>query len=110
MHAHLQSLVLDTGGWSGNERRVLDFSKHNRAQVRRALDSLPHRGSFEIGARRKPGHLFFELEHYYGQNFYWWPLERGPILSRVMLAKRPLRVQPTVASIMAPIIGACATN
>jgi uncharacterized protein (DUF2249 family) len=103
MHGHMHSLIQDTAGWKSNERRILDlgdFSKHKRAHGRRAFDALPSGGSLEIVARRKPGQLFFELRHRYGPNFYWWPLERGPVLWRVMLAKPALGVQSTVTSMM----------
>jgi uncharacterized protein (DUF2249 family) len=96
-------LIQDTAGWTGDERRILDlgdFSTHKRAHAWRAFDSLPPGGSLEIVARRKPGRLFFELQRHYGLNCYWWPLERGPVLWRVMLAKPALGVQPTVTSMM----------
>jgi uncharacterized protein (DUF2249 family) len=103
MQGHTQSFTRDAAGWISNERQVLDlgdFSKHKRAHAERAFDSLPPGGSPEIVAHRKPGQLFFELQHHYGLNFYWWPLERGPVLWRVMLAKPALGVKPTVASMM----------
>jgi uncharacterized protein (DUF2249 family) len=103
MHGHTQSFTQDAARETGNERRVFDlgdFCKHKRAHALRAFDSLPPGGSLEIIARRKPGQLFFELQHRYGLNFYWWPLERGPILWRVMLTKPALGVKPTVASMM----------
>jgi uncharacterized protein (DUF2249 family) len=103
MQGHTQSFTQDTAGWTSNERQVLDlgdFSKHKRAHALSAFDSLPPGGSFEIIVRRKPGPFFFELQHHYALNFYWWPLERGPVLWRVMLAKPALGVRPTVSTMM----------
>ena len=103
MHGQIQSSAQDTTARTSNERQVLDlgdFSKHNRAYARQAFDSLPPGGSLEIVARRKPGQLFFELQHHHGLDFYWWPLERGPWLWRVVVAKPALDVKPTVGSIM----------
>jgi uncharacterized protein (DUF2249 family) len=103
MHGQIRSSIQDTAGPTSNERQVLDlgdFSQHERAHARRAFDSLQPAGSLEIVARRKPGQLFFELQHHYGLDFYWWPLERGPGSWRVVLAKPALGVKPTVASMM----------
>jgi uncharacterized protein (DUF2249 family) len=103
MHGHMQSFTQDIAEWTSNERQVLDlgnFSKHERAHALRAFDSLPPGGSLEIITRCKPGHLFFELQNHLGLNFYWWPLERGPVLWRVMLAKPALSVKPTVSTMM----------
>jgi uncharacterized protein (DUF2249 family)/hemerythrin-like domain-containing protein len=103
MHGQIQSSIQDSAGPTSNERQVLDlgdFSKHKRAHARRAFDSLPPGGSLEVVARRKPGQLFFELQCHYGLDFYWWPLERGPVLWRVMLARPALGIWPTVTSMM----------
>jgi uncharacterized protein (DUF2249 family) len=103
MHRQIQSSIQDTAGRTSNEHQVLDlgdFSKRKRARARRAFDSLPPGGSLEIVARRKPGQLFFELHHHYRFDFYWWPLERGPLLWRVVLAKPAFGAKPTVATMM----------
>src|SRR5690242_15655555 len=82
--------------------RVLDlegFSKHRRAQGRKAFEALFPRGSSEMIVYRKPGQLFFELHQSYGLNFYWRPLEWGPARRRAMIARPALGAQPTFASL-----------
>ena len=47
------------------------------------------------------GHFSSEFQNRHGLDFYWWPLKRGPLVWRVMLAKPAQGVQRTVASVMA---------
>lgn len=87
------------------ERPVLDLeglSECERARALRAFGRLAPGDSLEVAVHRQPGPgpLFFELQNHYGRHFYWWPLERGPLVWRVMLSKPAHRAKPTVASVM----------
>lgn len=85
------------------ERPVLDLgelSERERARALQAFGRLAPGDSLEVAVRRQPGPLFFELQNHCGRDFYWWPLERGPLVWRVMLSKPAHRAQPTVASVM----------
>jgi uncharacterized protein (DUF2249 family) len=85
------------------ERAVLDLgglSAHERGRALDAFERLAPGDCLEVAARRQLGPCFFELQNYYGGHFYWWPLERGPLVWRVMLAKPTHGAQRTVASVM----------
>jgi uncharacterized protein (DUF2249 family) len=85
------------------ERSVLDLgelSERERARALQAFEHLAPGDSLEVAVRRQPGPLFFELQNHYGRDFYWWPLERGPLVWRVTLSKPAHGAQPTVASVM----------
>lgn len=94
-----------TGGTARaiRERPILDLgelSERERGRAVQAFERLAPGDCLEVAARRQPGPLFFELQNHYGPGFYWWPLERGPLVWRVMLSKPAHGAQPTVASIM----------
>lgn len=85
------------------ERPVLDLgglSERERARALQAFEHLAPGDSLEVAVRRQPGPLFFELQNHYAAEFYWWPLERGPLVWRVMLSKPAHGAQPTVATVM----------
>ncbi|MGC1678462.1 MAG: hemerythrin domain-containing protein [Candidatus Binataceae bacterium] len=82
--------VIDLGTLSGCER----------VQALETFEGIAAGGSFEISARRRLTLLFCELRDRFGAGFYWWPLERGPLVWRVMLAKPAQGAQPTVATVM----------
>jgi len=86
-----------------HKRPVLDLgglSERERARALRAFERLAPADSLEVAVHQQPGPLFFELQNHYGRHFYWWPLERGPLVWRVMLSKPAHGAQPTVASVM----------
>jgi len=85
------------------ERPVLDLgelSERERARALQAFERLAPGDFLEVAVRRQPGPLFFELQNHYGRDFYWWPLERGTLVWRVMLSKPAHGAQPTVALVM----------
>jgi uncharacterized protein (DUF2249 family) len=85
------------------QRRVLDLGELSERERARALETFEHLeggDSIEIVACRQPGQLFFELQNRCGLHFYWWPLERGPLVWRVKLGKPAQDAQATVAGVM----------
>lgn len=87
-----------------SERPVLDLgeaSRNERARAFEAFERLPPGGSFEVSAHRQLVPLFSELQARYGLGFHWWPLEPGPFVWRVTLAKPSPDARLTVASAMA---------
>ncbi len=85
------------------EHPVLDLGELSERALAGALQAFEHLAagdSLEVAVRLQPGSLFFELQNRYGCHFYWWPLERGPFVWRVMLAKAAKHTQWTVASVM----------
>jgi|GEM_PF-863139 uncharacterized protein (DUF2249 family) len=52
-----------------------------------AYEPLPPIGTIELVSDRPLTLLFTEFQRIYRHGFYWWPLENGPDIWRVMLAK-----------------------
>lgn len=82
--------TIDLGGLSGCER----------ARALKAFQCIAAGCCYEISTRRRLALLFCELRDRFGAGFYWWPLECGPLVWRVMLAKPAQGAQQTVATVM----------
>lgn len=88
---------------TSHEHRVLDLgylSDDERARALEAFERLSPGDSLEIVTKRREGQLVADLQARYGTGFYWWPLERGPVVWRVILAKPALNAPETVAAMM----------
>ena len=89
-HSAHEPLILDLG----------NLSECARTRVPETFDRLGTGDKLEIQMRREPSRLFAELRYRYSSGFYWWPLERGPVIWRVMLDKPTPAGQSTITGMM----------
>ncbi len=104
MHEGIQSFTATGAAPTSHERRVLtldSLSGQGRTRALEAFERLSPADSLEIVAKQRPGQFVTELRARYGTRFYWWPLERGPLVWRAILAKPALDAPATVAAVMA---------
>ncbi len=92
-------------GWKGTapELAVLDLdglSQRERSRALQAFQRLAPGGSIEVSARRELGRLFHDLRDRFGISFYWWPLERGPMVWRAQIAVPAPHTPLEVTSVM----------
>lgn len=73
-------------------------SARNRALE--AYESLPPIGTVELVSDRPLALLFTEFQRIYRYGFYWWPLENGPDIWRVMLAKPAVWANESIGSFL----------
>lgn len=65
-----------------------------------AYERMSPGSALEIVTNHAPGGLFAEFQARYRLCFHWWPLEKGPALWRVMVAKSAPETAATVAGVM----------
>ncbi|MGH7933334.1 MAG: hemerythrin domain-containing protein [Candidatus Binataceae bacterium] len=70
------------------------------ARVFDAYDRIIPGCALEIVAKHAPNRLFAEFQARYRLCFLWWPLEKGPDIWRVMVAKPAPAAAATVAGVM----------
>jgi uncharacterized protein (DUF2249 family) len=86
------------------EHQILDLGQLGKHECSHAIEffqRLAPGGCFEIKACCLLSQLFFDLQQRHGLGFYWWPLERGPLVWRVKVGKPPQGLSPTIKSVMA---------
>ena len=104
MHEGIQSFTASGAAPMSHERRVLtldSLSGQGRTRALEAFERLLPGDSLEIVATQRLGQFFAELQADHGTRFYSWPLERGPLVWRAILAKPALDAPATVAAVMA---------
>ncbi len=65
-----------------------------------AYEPLPPIGTIELVSNRPLTLLFTEFQRIYRHGFYWWPLENGPDIWRVMLAKPAVWAKDSTGSFL----------
>lgn len=65
-----------------------------------AYERMSPGSALEIVTNHAPGGLFAEFQARYRPCFHWWPLEKGPAVWRVMVAKPAPETAATVAGVM----------
>lgn len=65
-----------------------------------AYEPLPPIGTIELVSDRPLTLLFTEFQRIYRHGFYWWPLENGPDIWRVMLAKPAVWTKESTGSFL----------
>ena len=103
MHQRTQSSTASAAEAASNERRTLNLSSlsdQECARVLGAFERLSPGESFEIHAKQPADKLVGKLKARQKTRFYWWPLERGPLAWRVILAKPALGAPASVAAAM----------
>ncbi|MGH7781397.1 MAG: DUF2249 domain-containing protein [Candidatus Binataceae bacterium] len=89
---------------AASERTAIDLRELSelgrRARALAAYDNLSPGQRLELIAKHRPRLLFAELQKRHGCAFYWWPLENGADIWRVMLAKPARGVEMTVTAIL----------
>lgn len=110
MQEGIRSFTAGAAGPKSHERRMLnlaDLSDQERARVLEAFERLSPGDSLEIVVKQRPGQFVAELQAPYGTRFYWWPLERGPLVWRARLAKpAPDAPAPDAPATVVAVMGA----
>lgn len=102
MYAGIRSLKASTAAAAGHQGRVLKLScLSDQERTLEAFERLSPGDSLEIVTTEPMGKLVAELQALHGISFYWWPLERGPLTWRVILAKPALDAPASVTAAMA---------
>ncbi len=101
MHEGIRSSTPSEAAQTSHERRVLNLScRFDQERALEAFERLSPGDSLEIVTTEPVGKLVADLQARYGTGLYWWPLERGPLEWRVILAKPALEAPATVAAVM----------
>jgi uncharacterized protein (DUF2249 family) len=103
MHKGVNSSTASGAAVRDHKRLILALASLSSQERSRALKTFEHLlpgDSLEIVATQRLGGLVAELQAGNETRFYAWPLERGPLEWRVILAKPALDAPTTVAAVM----------
>lgn len=105
MHSQTQSFLSTASPQNvGGESLVVDLTDvlqtARAACVFDAYERMSPGSALEIVTNHAPKGLFAEFQARYRLSFHWWPLEKGPAVWRVMVAKPAPETAATVAGVM----------